>query len=299
LAIEDVQMACDIFRPVYERTAGRDGFVSIEVSPRLARDTQGAQEEVRRLYRGVHRPNVMIKVPATKEGLPVIEKSLGEGININITLIFSLKRYEEVIEAWLSGLGRLAKQGKSLSSVASVASFFVSRVDALVDSLLEKEIAQAAGEHKKALESLRGKAAIANAQGAYRIFEKMIASPEFKALETQGAQVQRPLWASTSTKNPTYRDVLYVEELIGKRTVNTLPLATIDHFRDHGVVAEKLPADAVETESTMQRLAQAGIHMDQVTDQLEKNGIELFSKSYDELIGSIRQKRQALTAPSK
>lgn len=294
LAIEDIQNACDAFRPVYERTQGEDGYVSIEVNPHLARDTEGTQEEARRLWRSVNRPNVMVKIPGTKEGLPAIEQSLGEGININITLIFSLKRYEEVIEAWLKGLNRLASAGKPVSSVSSVASFFVSRVDSLVDKSLEEKIAKTGGEEKKILENLLGKAAIANAQEAYRIFEKTLAGPVYKALEMKGARVQRPLWASTSTKNPKYRDVVYVEQLIGKHTVNTLPLPTIDAFRDHGQARRTLPADPAAAALVLKGLSRVGIQMDQVTRQLEDEGIKLFTQSYDELIQSIEKKRDAL-----
>jgi len=282
-------MPCrDEFRAVFDRTKGSDGFVSLEVSPLLARDTRKTLDEARRLFGAVNRPNVMIKIPGAQEGLPAIEQALGEGININITLIFSLKRYQEVMDAWLAGLERLvAKGSKPLSSVASVASFFVSRVDTLVDGLLEKQ--KPAG-----YESLLGKAAIANALLAYAMFLKMKSSARFQALASKGARVQRPLWASTSTKNPKYRDVIYVEELVGAETVNTLPLATIEAARDHARVRQALPGDTAAAEKVIQDLAKAGILMDPVTKKLEEDGLKLFSDSYDELIKSLEQKKETL-----
>ena len=285
LSIEDIQKACDAFRPVYDQTQGADGFVSLEVNPHFARDTQGTLAEAIRLFSTVQRPNVMIKIPGTKEGLPAIEQALGHGININITLIFSLQRYQEVMDAWLQGLERLTAAGQSLKSVSSVASFFVSRVDSLVDGMLDKQ--KPAG-----YESLLGKAAIANARLAYAMFLKMKNSARFKALAAKGARVQRPLWASTSTKNPKYRDVIYVEELIGADTVNTLPLATIEAARDHAKVRAALPGNAVAAEKVVENLAQAGISMDQVTKKLEEDGLKLFSDSYDDLIKSLDQKKR-------
>jgi transaldolase len=292
LSIEDIQHACDQFRSVFDSTKGADGFVSLEVSPLLARDTQQTLSEARRLFRAVGRPNVMIKIPGTREGLLAIEQALGDGININITLIFALQRYQEVMDAWLGGLDRLAKSGKPLSSVSSVASFFVSRVDSLVDGLLEKQ--KPAG-----YEALLGKAAIANARLAYAMFLKTKASARFQALAAKGARVQRPLWASTSTKNPKYRDVIYVEELIGAETVNTIPLATIDAVRDHAKVRATLPGDAKAAEKAIQDLAKAGISMDQVTKQLEEDGLKLFAASYEDLIKSLDQKQNALKAGTR
>ena len=292
IAIQDIQQACDLFRPVYDRTRAGDGFVSLEVNPHLARDTQGTLTEARKLFDAVKRPNVMIKIPGTKEGLGAIEQALGEGININVTLIFSLKRYQEVVDAWLAGLEKLAQTASlpagrlPLTAVASVASFFVSRVDTLVDGLLEK----------KNRSELMGKAAIANARLAYQMFEKMKAGPRFKALAAKGAHIQRPLWASTSTKNPKYRDVLYVEELIGQDTVNTVPLPTIDAFRDHGRVRAALPGDPAQAQTDLDQLKQAGISMDQATQQLEDDGVRLFMESYDSLIKSLHEKKEALKA---
>jgi transaldolase len=292
LSIEDIQKACDAFRPVYDKTQGADGYVSLEVNPHLARDTKTTLSEAQRLFKAVARPNVMIKIPATHEGLSAIEQAIGQGININITLIFALDRYQEVMNAWLAGLERLDKAGKPLSSVASVASFFVSRVDSLIDGQLEKK--KPAG-----WENLMGKAAIANAQLAYDMFLKMKNSPRFQALAAKGARVQRPLWASTSTKNPKYRDVLYVEELIGPETVNTLPLATIDAVRDHANVKKALPVDAAQAQKPIQELTKVGIMMTDVTKQLEEEGLKLFSASYDELMKSLDQKKEALKASAR
>ncbi len=284
LAIADIQQACDLFRVTWDKTQGSDGYVSLEVNPHLARDTRGTLEEARRLFKQVARPNVMIKIPATQEGLPAIEQAIGEGININITLIFALERYQEVMDAWLGGLERWCSVHGAPCTVASVASFFVSRVDSLVDGLLEK----------KGRKELMGKAAIANARLAYQMFLKVVLGPRFKALAAKGARVQRPLWASTSTKNPNYRDVLYVEELIGPDTVNTLPPQTVDAFRDHGRVRQSLMENVKESSEALARLAEAGIDMKQVTRQLEEDGVRLFAESYDRLIRSLEEKRQAL-----
>jgi transaldolase len=245
----------------------------------------------------------MIKIPGTREGLPAIEQALGEGININTTLIFALQRYQEVMDAWLSGLERLSQLGKPLSSVSSVASFFVSRVDSLVDGLLEKlphpnPLPSGEGGRRPG-EGLFGKAAIANARLAYAMFLKMKHSPRYQALSAKGARVQRPLWASTSTKNPSYRDVLYVEELIGADTVNTLPLATVDAVRDHAQVKTALPGDAAAAETVIQALAKAGISMEQVTRQLEEEGLKSFAASYDDLIKSLDRKQEVLKAGAR
>jgi transaldolase len=285
VAIADIQQACDLFMPVYESTAGGDGYVSLEVNPHLARATQGTLEEVRKLFRKVNRPNVMIKIPATKEGIPAIEQSLADGININITLIFSLQRYQEVMNAWLGGLEKALKAKRSLHRIASVASFFVSRVDTMVDKMLDE---------KGASKELHGKAAIANAKLAYKMFQDIVASPRYKALKDQGARVQRPLWASTSTKNPSFRDVIYVEELIGPDTVNTLPPATIDAFRDHGKVRNSITENVEQAKQVLAQLKEAGVDIDQVTQKLEEDGVKSFSESYDSLINSLKEKRQAM-----
>jgi len=294
LAIADIQQACDLFRPVYAKTEGADGFVSLEVNPHLARDTRGTLKEAQQLFRRVNRPNVMIKIPATQEGLPAIEQALGEGININITLIFALERYQQVLDAWLAGLDRLLKSGKPLNSIASVASFFVSRVDSLVDGLLDKKIVQVQGAAREPLAALQGKAAIANAKRAYQMFLKTVQGPRFTLLASRGARVQRPLWASTSTKNPKYRDVMYVEELIGPDTVNTVPPQTVDAFRDHGQVRNSLMDNPADSLRILDQLGKAGIDMKQVTRQLEEDGVRLFTESYDYLITSLDRKRQAL-----
>jgi transaldolase len=294
LAIADIQQACDLFKPTFDQAKGGDGFVSIEVKPSLAHDTPGTLAEARRLWTRVNRRNVMIKIPATEAGVPAIEQAIGEGININITLIFSLERYQQVMDAWLAGLERLAQSGKPVTALASVACFFVSRVDVLVDSLLDKKIAAAGSAPMAHLHALKGKAAIANATLAYQMFRKQTAAPRFKALAAKGARVQRPLWASTSTKNPQYRDVIYVEELIGPDTVNTLPPATIDAFRDHGKVRESLLENPAASVQAAAELAKAGIDMAQVTQQLEDDGVKLFADSYNSMIKSIEEKRKAL-----
>jgi transaldolase len=295
VAVADIQAACDAFKPIYQSSKAVDGYVSLEVNPHLSRDTQGTLREARHLYQRVNRPNVMIKIPGTREGLPAIEHAIGDGININVTLIFSLERYQEVMEAWLSGLERLEKSGKPLNATASVASFFVSRVDSAVDGLLDKKIAQASGDEKTKLEALLGKAAIANAREAYRMYRDVRNSSRFERLEAKGALVQRPLWASTGTKNPKYRDVLYVEQLIGRETVNTLPLPTLEAFRDHGQVAETLTGTAGLAAQQLRDLEQAGISMKVVTQQLEQDGLRLFEESYDSLIKSLHEKKEALT----
>jgi transaldolase len=290
LAVEDIQAACDLFRPVYDQTKALDGYVSLEVNPHLARNTQGTLDEARQLFRKVNRPNVMIKIPGTQEGLSAIEQALGDGININVTLIFSLTRYQQVMDAWIAGLERAAKNGKPLGTLASVASFFVSRVDSLIDGLLEKKVPPAP--------DLLGQAAIANAREAYGMFLEVRNGPRFQALAKQGAQVQRPLWASTSTKNPKYRDVMYVEQLIGRETVDTMPLATIDAFRDHGQASATLPGDVQAARQILQRLEKAGISMAAVTKQLEEEGLKSFSDSYDSLIKSLDEKKEALKVGS-
>jgi len=284
LAIEDIQKACDVFKGVYESTKALDGYISLEVSPLLARDTQATLNEVRRLFKAVHRPNVMIKIPATVEGLPAIEQALSEGININITLIFSLERYANVMEAWLKGLEKRAQSGQSIANIASVASFFVSRVDTVIDKWLDEK--KPAG-----YEALKGKAALANAQEAYGLFETIRRGDRFKALAAKGARVQRPLWASTGVKNPAYRDVMYVEELIGTDTVNTMPQATLEAFRDHGKARQRLPASG---EAILGQLKNAGVDMNAVTTQLESDGLKIFADSFKDLIQGLEAKKEAL-----
>ncbi|MBK5244660.1 MAG: transaldolase [Eubacteriaceae bacterium] len=282
LAIDDIKRAADIFKPVYDKTNGKDGFVSLEVSPHLARDTEGTIAQARNLWKRVDRKNVMIKIPGTKEGLPAIRKCLGEGININITLLFGLPRYREVTEAFMVGLEDRLKADKPIDEVASVASFFLSRIDVMVDPMLEK----------KGADKLKGKIAIASAKKAYKIYLEMISGDRFKKLETKGAQPQRVLWASTSTKDPSYSDVIYVETLIGKDTINTLPMETIDAFRDHGKVTDSLPQGMEHANSALEELNEKGIDINEITQNLEEEGIEKFSSAYDKLLESIDDQKQ-------
>ena len=293
LAVEDVRMAADAFMPVYEETEGRDGFISLEVSPHLAYDTAGTVTEALRLFQRVGRPNVMIKIPGTRQGLPAIEECLYEGLNVNITLLFGVQTYEAVAWTYLRALEHRAAEGKLIDRIASVASFFVSRIDTLVDALLEaKARASADPAASAAVEGLRGKVAIANAKRAYGRFRQICADSRFAALEAKGARVQRPLWASTSTKDPRYRDVLYVESLIGPDTVNTLPLETIDAFRDHGRARPSLEEDLDGAEKTLGELAEAGISLEAVTEQLLEEGLRKFAEPFDKLLGSIETQRR-------
>ena len=290
LAIEDIQRASDLFRPIFNETAGQDGFVSLEVSPKLAHKTEETIQEARRLWKRVNRPNVMIKVPATPAGIPAIEQLLGEGININITMMFSMDHYIQVAEAYIRGLEILERSARPLT-VGSVASFFVSRVDTLVDKLLEdRSLKATSAPERKEIKSLLGKTAIANSRLVYQKFKEIFGRPRFLALKGKGARVQRPLWASTSTKNPNYRDVLYVEELIGPDTVDTMPPATIDAFRDHGKVRPSLEEKLEEPKQVFAKLAELGINMDEVTTKLQNDGVKLFADSFDTLMESIAAK---------
>ncbi|MBI5291091.1 MAG: bifunctional transaldolase/phosoglucose isomerase [Chloroflexi bacterium] len=292
LAIDDIRAAADVFRPVYDRAEGKDGFVSIEVSPKYANDTAKTVREARRLWKAVGRPNVMIKIPATKAGLPAIEQTLAAGINVNVTLIFSLDRYAEVMTAHLNGLEQRLAAGKPVRGIASVASFFVSRVDTLVDSLLDQKIA-ADSALASTLAPLKGKAAIANAKLAYALFQQRYRGPAFAKLLAAGAQVQRPLWASTSTKNPAYLDVIYVDNLIGSDTVNTMPPATIKAFKDHGAARATLEEGLSEARDLMDKLAEAGVDMVAVTQKLEDDGVAAFFKSFESLLKVIEIRRQS------
>jgi transaldolase/glucose-6-phosphate isomerase len=297
LLIEDVSAAADLFRPLHDRSAGQDGFVSIEVSPVLAHDTTGTIAEARRFISRINRPNVLVKVPATAEGIPAIRQLIGEGVKVNITLIFAIAGYEQVMEAYLAGLEQLAAGGGPLDTMASVASFFVSRVDTEVDKRLDALIASGGTEaRRRELEALRGKAAVANARIAYQRFLETFASARFQALKQRGARVQRPLWASTGTKNPAYSDVKYVEELIGPDTVNTMPLATIDAFLDHGRVARTIDTHVDDAYRTMARLGDAGISVREVTDKLLTDGVQVFSDSIEQLTGIIGKKVAARRA---
>jgi len=291
LAVEDITRACELFRGVYDASGGTDGFVSLEVSPELAHDTDATVQEARRLWGAVGRPNLMIKVPGTDAGLPAIEQLLSEGMNVNITLLFAVENHERVMEAFLRGLERRLEQGGALDHVASVASFFVSRVDSAVDAQLEKIAAAAPDEaaRQRAL-GLRGRAAVANARLAYRRFQEIFSGERWDRLAAAGAQVQRPLWASTSTKNPEYRDVIYVEELIGPHTVNTMPLATVEAFADHGVCRRTVDQDVDGALADLAALREVGIDMDAVTDQLQRDGVEKFAKSFREMMQVVDAK---------
>jgi transaldolase / glucose-6-phosphate isomerase len=284
IAIRDVQDACDIFRPVYDESKHRDGYVSLEVSPFLANDTNGTMEEARRLWKAVNRPNLMVKVPATPEGIPAIRQLLEEGLNINITLLFAQSAYEKVAEAFIAALEARAAKGQPVNHIASVASFFVSRIDTLIDSKIDALLKTAAGDAKTLLESLHGTIAIANAKLTYKKYQELFGGPRWKALAAKGAQTQRLLWASTSTKNPKYRDVLYVEELIGADTVDTIPPATFDAFRDHGELRPSLTEDVPGAARHMENLAKAGISMKEVTEQLVVDGVRLFAEAFKTLL---------------
>lgn len=284
IAIRDVQDACDIFKPVYVSTKRRDGYVSLEVSPYLANDTPGTLEEARRLWKAVGRENLMVKVPATPEGIPAIRQLLEDGLNINITLLFAQSAYEKVAEAFTAALEARVAKGQDISHSASVASFFVSRIDTLVDSKIEQLEKTATGAQKELLDSLHGKIAIANAKLTYQKYQELFGGARWKALAAKGGQTQRLLWASTSTKNPRYRDVLYVEELIGADTVDTIPPATFDAFRDHGKLRNSLTEDVPGAVKEMENLAKAGISMKDVTDKLIVDGVKLFADAFKTLL---------------
>jgi transaldolase len=286
LAIEDIQSATDFFLPLYRESSRGDGFVSLEVSPYLAQDTEATLNQAKELWQKVNRPNLMIKIPATKEGLPAITEAIAAGININVTLIFARQRYLEVMDAYLKGLEKRADQGLPLEAIASVASFFVSRVDSKVDKHLQALIQDGGAKAEKA-GSMLGKAAIANARLAYADFKQMFSEARFQKLVARGAQVQRPLWASTSTKNPAYRDVMYVEELIGPRTVNTIPPQTLSAFLDHGRVRLSLDEGLDVANQVMVGLEELGISMQTVTQELETEGVKAFSDSFTELLQTI------------
>jgi transaldolase / glucose-6-phosphate isomerase len=285
IAVRDVQDAADIFRPVYDESRHRDGYVSLEVSPTLALEKEKTLDEARRLWKMVNRPNVMIKVPGTKECVPAIRQLLEEGININITLLFAQSAYEQVAEAYIAALEARATKGQDVTHIASVASFFVSRIDTLADSLIDEKLKSASDPRQKALlESLQGQVAIANAKVTYKKYEELYNGPRWKVLVAKGAQTQRLLWASTSTKNKSYRDVLYVEELIGADTVDTIPPATFDAFRDHGKLRPSLTENVDQAVKTMADLEKAGLSMREITGKLLVDGIKLFSDAFVELL---------------
>ncbi len=290
IAIRDVQSAADIFRGVYDETKGRDGYVSLEVSPTLANDTAGTLEEARRLWKTVDRPNLMVKVPATKEGIPAIRQLLEEGININITLLFAQSAYEQVAEAYIAALEARAAKGQDVSRIASVASFFVSRIDTLIDGMIDEKLKTETDTKKKGLlGSVEGKVAIANARRTYAKYQELVGGARWKALGAKGAHTQRLLWASTSTKNKKYRDVLYVEELIGADTVDTIPPATFDAFRDHGKLRNSLTENVAAANKTMTDLEAAGISMKAVTDKLLLDGVKLFADAFTTLLAAVEK----------
>jgi len=289
LALWDIAHTADLFREVYDRTKAVDGYVSIEVSPTLAYDTHKTISEARKIFSTLKRANIMIKVPATVEGVKATEVLIGEGINVNVTLLFCVKRYRESALAYIAGLEKLAASGKDISTVSSVASFFVSRVDSTLDPELEK----------LGLKDLSGKIAVANAKVAYAIFKELFTGERWKKLEAKGAKPQRLLWASTGTKNPAYPDTLYIDELIGPHTVNTVPPATLQAYLDHGVVEERLVEGLAEARSQIDRLAQAGIDLDAVTTKLQLDGVELFAASFRSLMDSIVKKRFKIIAGTK
>ena len=287
VAVADVRAACDAFRPVYDSSGGTDGLVSLEVNPELARDTDGTVAEAIRLWAALERPNAMIKIPGTREGLPAIARAIEQGISVNVTLLFGVERYGEVIEAFREGLERRAAKGQPIDRIASVASFFVSRVDGRIDPILD-QTGDPAG--------LRGRSAIVNAAEAYTLFQRSLESPAWNALAAKGARPQRPLWASTSTKDPKYPDVYYVEALIAPQTVNTLPPDTMDAYRDHGRPEVRIAAAQAEAGRVFPKLREAGIDLDRVTGFLEEDGVEKFAASYRQLLTGLESKLEVLSA---
>jgi len=290
IAIRDIQGVADILRPVYQESNFHDGYVSLEVSPLLALKTQETIDEARRLWKAVNRENVMIKVPGTAEGIPAIQQLIGEGININVTLLFAQEVYEKVAEAYIAGLEELGKRGGNLKKMAGVASFFISRIDTLIDSMIDGKLKNTTDPQQQALlKNLKGKVAIANGKLTYQRYQNIFSGPRWEALASKGAQTQRVLWASTSTKNPAYRDVMYVEELIGPDTVDTMPPATVDAFRDHGKLRNSLTENVADSQKVMDDLAKAGISMKEVTTKLTNDGVKLFADAFHKLIGAVEK----------
>jgi transaldolase len=286
LSLRDVQMAADEFRPVFERTSGKDGFVSLEVNPHLAHETLDTIEEARRLWKALNRPNVFIKVPATDEGIIAVKQLTVEGINVNVTLLFGLKRYKQAAEAFITGLEERSLNGKPVDHVASVASFFLSRIDSMIDPMLE-EIISHGGRNTSLAASITGQTAIAGAKMAYRIYKVLFNDIRFKKLAEKGANVQRLVWASTGTKNPEYSDVKYIDALIGRDTVNTVPIDALNAYRDHGNPKPRLELDAGTASETLENLSKAGIDMDKAAEKLEKEGIEKFIEPFDKMMESL------------
>lgn len=294
LTQRDVRSAADEFRPVYERTGGKDGYVSLEVNPHLAHDTGGTVQEARRLWAALDRPNVMIKVPATDEGLPAVRQLISEGINVNVTLLFGLPRYRQAAAAYLAGLCERLARGEAVNRIASVASFFLSRIDTLVDPLVKEIIEQ--GRHQAELAGeVSGQTAISSAKAAYHIYKEVFGADDFKKIAAKGASVQRLLWASTGAKNPDYSDVKYVDALIGPETVNTVPVKTLDAYREHGAPEASLEKDAAGAWRVLKLLPALGIDPDKVTRQLEEEGVEKFNKPFDKLLEALAQKAALAT----
>jgi transaldolase / glucose-6-phosphate isomerase len=290
LAIRDIQDAADMFRPLYESTKRHDGYVSLEVSPHLARDTKGTLDEARKLWKTVQRENVMIKIPGTAEGIPAFQQAISEGINVNVTLLFAQDVYAKVAEAYIAGLEQYAANGGDVSRMASVASFFISRIDSSIDAIIDAKLkASKDPAEQEQLKSIKGKVAIANGKQTYEKYQAIFSTPRWKALAAKGAQTQRVLWASTSTKNPAYRDVLYVEELIGPDTVDTIPPATLDAFRDHGKPRQSLTENLAAAHKTMETAAKLGISMKEVTDKLTDEGVRSFSDAFDKLLEAVEK----------
>ena len=292
LSQRDVQNAADEFKSVYEKTSDKDGYVSLEVNPHLAHDTKGTIEEARRLWVALNRPNVLIKVPATSDGLPAIQQLISEGINVNVTLLFGLPRYRQVAEAYIAGLEVRLAQGKPIKHITSVASFFLSRIDTLVDPLVEKFL-EPVGKNTEIAKKVHGQVAISSAKAAYQIYKEIFGSNRFKKLADKGVRAQRLLWASTSTKNPDYSDVKYIEEIIGPDTVNTVPLKTIDAYRDHGDPKLRLEQDVKEADLIMAQLPELGININKVTQQLEDEGVKKFNEPFDKLMEALTKKSSA------
>ena len=294
LAIRDIQAAADVLRPVYDSTKKRDGYVSLEVSPYLARNTEGTLKEARRLWKAVGRENVMVKVPGTTEGIPAFQQLISEGININVTLLFAQEVYAKVAEAYIAGIEQLIARGGDASHIASVASFFISRIDSSVDSIIAANLKTSKDDREKTdVQNVMGKVAIANGKQTYQAYLKIFGGDRWKKLAAKGAQTQRVLWASTSTKNPAYSDVMYVEELIGPDTVNTIPPATFDAYRDHGHPRARLTEDVESANRVMSTLARLGISMKEVTDKLTDDGVHLFAEAFDKLLKSVAKSSQA------
>jgi transaldolase len=293
LTISDIQAACDLFRPLYDSTRGGDGYVSIEVHPDLANDAEGTNKEVQRLWGLVDKPNLMVKIPGTAAGIPAIRHSISTGVNINLTLLFSISRYAEVIEAYFAGLERRVQNNLPIGHQASVASFFVSRIDTKIDGWLDALIKKGGANAKKA-ESLKGKVAVANAKLAYQLFLEQFGTPRFEALKKKGARLQRPLWASTSTKNSAYPDLLYVDTLIGANTINTVPQPTLDAVKDHGKTELSVEQGVDEARQVFADLGSLGLSLDQATAEVEDEGVEAFSKAIHALFGTIQERSKAL-----